>query len=378
MNELRDIVRSYHQAKLENKRTALATVVHIEGSSYRQPGARMLITEDGLLTGAISGGCLEGDALRKALLVIANNIPVVVTYDTSDEDDARMGIGLGCNGIIQILIEPVNPEDPGNPIHLIEELFKHRKPAVLVTIFSLDDRKSTNSGTRYLLHGQENEKTNIKDQDHLATLRRSAALVLTQKDSSIQHRLLTDKFDVLFSLVHPPLSVVIVGAGNDVIPLAAICHTMGWETTIADGRTNYATASRFPLATKLLLAKPSRLLSEIETDERTIFLLMTHNYNYDLDLLTHLLDKPTPYVGVLGPRKKTLRMLDDILSTGRVLTDAELNKIYGPTGLDTGAENAEEIALSICAEINAVINGRNGTNLRAKKEPIHSSSIPAR
>src|SRR5687768_15814972 len=111
MKELRDIVQSFDLAHAAGKRAALATVVHIEGSSYRQPGARMLVTEDGMLTGAISGGCLEGDALRKALLVIVNNTPMLVTYDTNDEDDARIGIGLGCNGVIQILIEPINAAD---------------------------------------------------------------------------------------------------------------------------------------------------------------------------------------------------------------------------------------------------------------------------
>ena len=116
MKEIQDIVKAYDLAQLAGKQTALATVVHVAGSSYRRSGARMLVTEDGQLTGAISGGCLEGDALRRARLVMSQQKPMLVTYDTTDDDDAKLGVGLGCNGIIQILIEPIQPANPVNPI----------------------------------------------------------------------------------------------------------------------------------------------------------------------------------------------------------------------------------------------------------------------
>ncbi len=120
MKEIKDIIHSFEEAIKQGRQTALATVVHVDGSSYRRPGARMLITDEGQLTGAISGGCLEGDALRKALLVMSQQRSLLVTYDTMDEDDAKLGIGLGCNGIIQVLIEPINPGEPNNPIQLLK------------------------------------------------------------------------------------------------------------------------------------------------------------------------------------------------------------------------------------------------------------------
>src|SRR5476651_2621586 len=122
MKELQDIVNAFDKATAAGKQTALATVVHVEGSSYRHAGARMLITEDGQLTGAISGGCLEGDALRKARLAMAQQQPMLVTYDTTDDDDAKLGVGLGCNGIIHILIEPIHPENDNNPIALLKAI----------------------------------------------------------------------------------------------------------------------------------------------------------------------------------------------------------------------------------------------------------------
>src|SRR4029077_4270762 len=153
MKEIRDIIKAFDEAQKMGKQTALATVVHVEGSSYRRPGARMLIEDDGQLTGAISGGCLEGDALRKALLVITEKRSRLVTYDTMDDDDAKFGVGLGCNGIIQVLIEPVDDTDPGNPIQYLKTLNEKRQKAVLVTLFSLQNKKDQQYGTCLLLRG---------------------------------------------------------------------------------------------------------------------------------------------------------------------------------------------------------------------------------
>src|SRR6476620_4632058 len=153
MKELNDIILAYDKSVLRNKQTALATVVKVEGSSYRRPGARMLVEEDGKLTGAISGGCLEGDALRKALLVMAQQKPMLVTYDTTDEDDAKLGVQLGCNGIVHILFEPILTEDTNNPIELLKRAASKREAAVMGTLFSLEDRKAEQPGSCFLWCG---------------------------------------------------------------------------------------------------------------------------------------------------------------------------------------------------------------------------------
>src|SRR5213075_2189934 len=147
MKEIRDIIKMYDVAQKLGKQTALATVVHVEGSSYRRPGARMLIEDDGQLTGAISGGCLEGDALRKALLVMSEKRSKLVTYDTMDDDDAKFGVGLGCNGIIQVLIEPIDETSVNNPIKFLKAVNEKRQQSILVTLFSLQDKKSPQYGT---------------------------------------------------------------------------------------------------------------------------------------------------------------------------------------------------------------------------------------
>jgi xanthine/CO dehydrogenase XdhC/CoxF family maturation factor len=141
---------------------------------------------------------------------------------------------------------------------------------------------------------------------------------------------------------------------------------------VADGRPGHATKARFAKAQRVLVAKPNEILSHLQPDAQTVFALMTHNYNYDLALLKQLVQLDScRYIGTLGPKKKLFRMLADLKREDIHLSEAQLSKIYGPVGLDTGAETSEEIALSIIAEINAVLNGKNGGLLRDKKEPIH-------
>src|SRR5687768_16990547 len=178
MKELKDIIAAYDEAEKEGKQSALATVVHLEGSAYRRPGARMLVTGDGKLTGAISGGCLEGDALRKAQLVMVQKKPMLVTYDTTDEDDASLGVGLGCNGIISILIEPIVAADENNPINLLKSVLAKREPAVVVTLFSIE-QKTAQIGTCLLVTGSGAVKDNLADDTLHKTLLEDAMSVLT-------------------------------------------------------------------------------------------------------------------------------------------------------------------------------------------------------
>jgi xanthine/CO dehydrogenase XdhC/CoxF family maturation factor len=157
MKQLKQIANAYQRYKQSGKRSALVTLVHLEGSSYRRPGARMIISEDGMFQGAISGGCLEGDAMRKAMNVITQNRASLVTYDTTDEDDAVLGIGLGCNGIIQVLIEPMND----GLFNQIERAIKDRRVGVLLTKFSLLDKRYEHAGTLNYYHSNHIEDSHF-------------------------------------------------------------------------------------------------------------------------------------------------------------------------------------------------------------------------
>ncbi|GAA4431052.1 XdhC family protein [Pontibacter saemangeumensis] len=372
MKEVKDIVLAYDAAQREGKQTALATVVHVQGSSYRRPGARMLVTDDGKLTGAISGGCLEGDALRKARLVMVQQQAMLVTYDTTDEDDAQLGVGLGCNGIIQILIEPIDAKNPSNPIQLLKAFLRHRQTAVLVTLFSLADKKAEQIGTCFLMEqNQEITGCLLPDEGLQAALEANAREALQTGASSFAAYEGAQPLTVFVEVLKPAVSLVVVGAGNDAIPLVQLAAVLGWQITVVDGRANYATTARFPLATQVLVSKPEQVLSHISPDSLTVFVLMTHNYNYDLAVLRHLLPLQLPYIGALGPKKKLDRMLDELREEGVRVTDVQRQVLHGPTGLDIGAETSEEIALSIMAEIKAVLAKRGGAPLRDKADVIH-------
>lgn len=373
MKEILDIIDAYTTAAAAGKRMALATVVHVEGSSYRRAGARMLVTDDGNLTGAISGGCLEGDALRKALLVINQQQNKLVTYDTNDEDDAKFGIQLGCNGIVHILFEPINPEQDIHPITLLEELTARRQEGVLVTLFSLAHPHDPVPGTCLLVLPHTVITEPLNNESYLSEVLQEANHALLVKKSFTKEYLSEEKLLTAFiEFVQPRISLVIAGAGNDAFPLAGIARILGWQITIADGRASHANLQRFPEADQIIVAKPDQVLSQLQPDDQTVFILMTHNYNYDQQLLKYLVQqKNCHYIGSLGPRKRLERMIADLAEEGVKLNPIQLSRIFGPVGLDLGSETAEEIALSIAAEIKKVLSGKTGISLKDKQEAIH-------
>lgn len=372
MKEIQAIIQAFEEADNQGKQTALATVVHVQGSSYRRPGARMLITQDGQLTGAISGGCLEGDALRKALLVMERQQPMLVTYDTTDEDDAKLGVGLGCEGIIHIVIEPILPAQPNNPIQLLKTISAQRQHAVLVMLFSLNDRREVQPGTCLLQLPGETITANVGNNALQQAITTDAKTAFINQVSATKTYLSEGKqFTAFIELIKPAVSVVIIGAGNDAIPVAQMANLLGWQVTVADGRPAYATVARFPTANQVLVTKPDQVIEQVTIDAQTVFVLMTHNYNYDLKVLRQLLGQRVTYIGMLGPRKKLVRMLDELKAEGIEPTAEQLATVFGPVGLNIGAENAEEIALSIIAEIKAIIAGRTGESLRNSIDTIH-------
>jgi len=383
LKELQDIVNAFDKAAKAGKQTALATVVLVEGSSYRRAGARMLVTEDGQLTGAISGGCLEGDALRKARLAMAQSKPMLVTYDTTDDDDAKFGVGLGCNGIIHILIEPISSESENQPINLFKLFLSKREPVVLITLFSLNNRQATQPGTCLLMTADEHTQGAIPDDDIKDALLSDAKDVLKNGNSVTKTYVYGNGYTCFIELLQPAVSLVIFGAGNDAIPVVQLASVLGWHVTLVDGRANYAVPERFPLAKKIIIAKPDQALSQITFDERTVVVLMTHNYNYDMAMLRRILPLQLPYAASLGPKKRLQRMLDELREEGMDITTEQLKSIYGPAGIDIGSENSDEIALSIIAEIQAVLSKRTVNSLRDKTavhkrqaEQVIQQSVP--
>lgn len=373
MKELSDILVAFKDAKLNGRAAALATVVHVEGSSYRRPGARMLVEDNGKMTGAISGGCLEGDALRKALLAINQQRNKLVTYNTRNEDDNKFGIQLGCEGIVHILFEPIDYNIADNPVALLEKIRKDEHDVVLTTLFSLEGNDSQ-PGTCLLFDGEKMAKKS-EGQLFEPMLKEAMQSVFLQKRSLLKD--LTDhRLSAFLEYIPQPVSLIIVGAGNDAFPLVEMAKILGWKITLVDGRVTHANTLRFPQADEIIIAKPAESKPRLPITERTVIVLMTHNYNYDLSMMRWLLQEHGCYIGMLGPKKRLERMFTELEEQGYAISPEQRSKIFGPTGLDIGAETPEEVALSILAEIKAVLEARQGSFLRNREMGIHSRTVP--
>ena len=364
MKEISRIVEVFEQVDFSQRKAALATVVWVEGSSYRRPGARMLITDDGRWEGAISGGCLEGDALRKARQVMLDQRPIVVTYDTMEDGANSFGVGLGCNGIIDVLIEPIDPNSPENPIVLLKEFTQKRDVRVLATVLKSDDF-TLNPGHRFVLTEQGTEQ--IPDW----LMADTQQVFSTGKPLTSGYQTETGTAEIFIERIDPGIELVIFGAGYDVIPVARLARDLGWQVTVTDDCIAHLSPKRFPVATCVLYADRAAVLEKLTITNRTAAVLMSHNFNYDRAVLQELLTTDVPYIGMLGPRKRFDKMQDEFIKDGLHFSDELLNRVHAPIGLDLGAETPDEIALSIMAEIKAFFAKGTGGFLKDKPGPIH-------
>ncbi len=374
MKEIKDIIFAAEQASAQHMEMALATVVKVEGSSYRRAGARMLVTADGRMTGAISGGCLEGDALKKALLAIQQRQNRLVTYDTSSHEGNAIGLQLGCNGIVHILFEYIDFSKSMHPITLLENVLQHRREAILVTCFS-EDRRQLQLGSMLLTDACGSAQSAPSDDAVDPRLSEAIALAKSKRQSVLtSYKLQKMECKALVEYLAPTVHLVVVGAGNDAQPLVETADILGWEITVVDGRATHASEQRFPAAKQIIVTAADHVIPKIQIDPWTVFVLMTHNYQYDLQVLGQLVATNAAYIGSLGPKIKLDRMFKDLEQLGLVLTESDRRRIHGPVGLDIGAENAAEIAIAVLAEIKAVLSGRPGTPLKYLPTKIHAAS----
>lgn len=373
MREIQAILNDHRSAKNKAMKQALATVVHVKGSSYRRPGARMLVWEDGRITGAISGGCLESDALRKAQLAMATHAPRIVVYDTSKEEDASIGVQLGCNGVITVLFEPITTDHPG-PLTILEGILEKRQPAVVATLFG-EGKTDPHPGTCLVVTEQKIFSSGIPPELEQKVLQSAQEVLMSSHSVHSTLRTLEDKIiNAFFEYIPPPIRLMIAGAGNDAVPIVEMAGVLGWDSIVVDGRSSHTSGNRFPSSCTVRLSKPEEALSGLTPDPFTAFILVTHNYQYDKAFLKTLLPLNVPYIGVLGPKKKLDRMLGELREEGLIITESMLKKVFGPIGFEIGAEHPSEIALSVLAEIQAVISNKPGGSLRDKTTVIHSAS----
>lgn len=345
MKDFKNILTEYNKVDLAARKAAIATVVRVRGSSYRSPGARMLITDDGRWVGSISGGCLEGDALRKARQVMIENKAITVTYDTNEDSNQNLGIGLGCNGIIDVLIEPAQ-----DAIGFYASIVKIEEPVALATTFD---------GKKYLVNSDSKATNPIEEK-------------LLELFESRQSKTETiGGVEVFLELIQPGIKLIIFGGGFDARPVSQLAKSLGWEVQVTDECAAHIAPLFFPTADKLSLCHRQFVDRDFNITPYTACVLMSHNYEYDRDVLKKLLKTEAPYVGIMGPRKRFDKMVTDFEKDSFHLSSDQVNRIHSPIGLDIGAEAPDEIAIAIISEIQARFTNRDGGFLKNRNGAIH-------
>ncbi len=372
MPDLQNIIATWENLQTSNQQAALATVIRVRGSTYRRPGARMLVLSSGERLGLISGGCLENEVSLQALEVIATNQPTVVSYDAIANEALLWGLGLGCNGAIEILIQPIQPQT-WNPIRAISQCLKQRQSGILATVIQTRAAIPTQLGES-LLYSAETVKHNLSDSQliELITADLTHHTQSSQKSSQTRtYQLCQGEVTVLIELIKPPTPLILLGAGDDAIPVAQLAKSLGWQVTVVDRRSDYALSERFPTTDQIMVSSAEQGLNRLKLDTQTVAVIMTHNYWEDRDWLRLLLPSPVAYLGILGPKHRTQQLVKDLEEEGLTPTSAQLERFYSPIGLDIGGDTPEAIALSIVAEIQAVLAQRSGTFLRTRDGSIH-------
>lgn len=350
MSELEQIVHGCESLFAHGKSGVLGTIVRTSGSTYRRAGARILLGEDGWLAGSVSGGCLERDLLLKARW-LARSGPVIVTYDsTSADDDTAFAFGLGCNGVVEILLEEVSVTRPG-PVPFLRRALENQAGGVAATLLSEGRR-----GQRLFLCGDWMHSTiadaalrtriegELRDL-HLETYRQKKPFVAE---------------DLFFEYVRPPLELVVFGAGHDALPLVQLAKTVGFRVTVVCLRPPLLGTQRFQLADRVVTTPPV-------LGNHTAVVIMNHNFDEDVRALAAVLTADVPYVGILGSRARTERLFDKMTRLQIEITPRQLKRLHAPIGLDLGAEGPEQIALAIVAEVQSAIAGGSGRPLREVK-----------
>jgi xanthine/CO dehydrogenase XdhC/CoxF family maturation factor len=345
MSELRQILGLWERAKAQGEEVCLATVVRVQGSSYRKPGARMLLTSGGQRAGTISGGCLEAEVSKKAWWLTESG-PTVQEYSSFFAEDSGIPYGLGCGGTVWVLLERGPAAE--SVLEALRRGIEERSSFAVVTSVGAEGYCI---GTQLVI-AEDGERLLDAVASGAGEVNELADGALREKSSQVN-----DNFFVEY--LAPPPSLYLFGAGDDAVPLVEFAHALGWYITVIDGRSNLARQERFPLADRWIVHKASDGLSQsgIEPGIRDAAVIMTHSYQQDAEFLKKLLPCELAYLGILGPRLRTQRLLKEIAPDIGLSIEECMERLHAPIGLNLGAANPAGIALAIAAEIQAVFAG---------------------
>ena len=373
MSEIAKVLGAIESLSARGEPMALATIVAVKGSTYRRPGARLLVPRTGPMVGNISGGCLEGEVQEAAQEVMDSGTPRLLTFDLTADDEAVWGWGLGCNGVIDVFVEPADrAADVARALRLALE---EERPIAHVTVLE-SEASEVRPGSHLVVHPDgRREGTLGSDRVDLAVAEEADRALKEALSIVVEIGSEEGAVRAFVEVLDPPPRLLVCGAGHDAIPLVRHGASLGWRVTVADDREAFLTSERFPGATDFVHTEPEKVAESAGVDRRTHAVVMTHNFLRDLGYLRSLLGTDVAYLGMLGPRDRLDRLLENLAREDVRPTEEDLAKIHGPAGLDLGAEGPEEIAAAIVAEILAVRRGRAAGFLRDRTGPIHDRAV---
>jgi xanthine dehydrogenase accessory factor len=318
----------------------------------------MLVNMHGRIAGSVSGGCLEKKVIAESRAALMDGRARLLSFDTTDQDDLAFGTSLGCQGKIWIGLEVLPAGAPWTLDSIITDVRRQRQPVAVITSISGD------ADAPMFSTSAQGECSFEASDDVLEVLR-------TRKTRFVGDETIGSK---LIEWLGPPLSLLLFGAGPDVTPMVRLARELAHEVIVVDRRAEFAIPENFPGA-RVILAKPHQFTAKVSFDDRTVAVLMNHHYDTDRDVLAALIPLGIPYIAMLGPKRRTVRILDELHAAGHDISMVE-DTLHGPAGLDVGAETPEQIALAILAEIQATLSNRDGGKLRQRNAPIHADAFP--
>jgi xanthine/CO dehydrogenase XdhC/CoxF family maturation factor len=340
---LHPLLPLFQRERAAGRAVALGVLVRTEGSTYRKPGALILISAQGEYAGLISGGCLEGDLREHARAVIASGASRIASYDTRGPDDLLWGLGLGCEGAMQILLLRVGPESGWQPLDYLEKALAARTPAAIgVVVESAGSDLPSGSVVLPVAAASPPAVLALASEDVQAALQHSAA----RGEAGWLEHASAQLF--VFPMALPP-RVLLLGAGPDATPVVEFAARLGWQVTLVDHRPAYAVADHFPGAERVLLLRAEEISTALDLNSFSAAVVMSHHLPTDLVYLRAISGSTIAYVGLLGPAKRRERLLAELDADAGPLRV----RLHAPIGLPLGGRSPESVALSIVSQLHA-------------------------
>lgn len=372
MKEIKTILEQLKIASEKEIKTALATVVNVYGSSYRRTGARMLILENGFWFGSVSGGCLEGDVINKANEVFKNGNTQLFKYDTRQNAKNSFGMGYGCNGLLEILIEPILFNDNNPAYTVLKQISTESELQGLSTVFFSENESVTGLGEQLHSTGLNFISNEVLTEQIKIDLK---SAIESGEAKSKTYKVDGKKVKVFHEVFQPNINILIYGAVFHVVPFLRIANEMGYNVHVTDSFEPIQPVWNFPNAEDITILENHDVQGIIKNTPNLAVVFLTHNFFYIKEELPKVLKSDSPYIGILGSRKKTQKILKEAEVNAEHYSSSELAKIHYPIGLDIGANTPEEIALSIVAEIKSFFSGRSGEPLKKFNGNIHKKNL---